>query len=82
MLLKLAGKRYNYEFLLVNFLDTDGGEQTLFEEAIEDIDVLCLKEFKIAFLAIAVIYVITLAIVTVVRGGKDLKAAAGRCYWI
>ncbi len=46
MLLKLAGKRYNYEFLLVNFLDTDGGEQTLFEEAIEDIDVLCLKEFK------------------------------------
>ena len=38
MVLKLAGKRYNYEFLLVNFLDIEGGEQTLFEEAIEDID--------------------------------------------
>lgn len=46
MVLKLAGKRYNYEFLLVNFLDKDGGEQTLFEEAREDIDALCQKEFK------------------------------------
>jgi len=46
MVLKLAGKRYNYEFLLVNFLDKDGGEQTLFEEAIEDIEVLCQKEYK------------------------------------
>ena len=46
MVLKLAGKRYNYEFLLVNFLDKDGGEQTLFEEAKEDIDTLWQKEFK------------------------------------
>lgn len=46
MVLKLAGKRFNYEFLLVNFLDKDGGEQTLFEEAKEDIDSLCQKEFK------------------------------------
>jgi hypothetical protein len=46
MVLKLSGKRYNYEFLLVNFLDKDGGEQTLFEEAKEDIDKLCQKEFK------------------------------------
>ncbi|ADQ79926.1 hypothetical protein Palpr_1787 [Paludibacter propionicigenes WB4] len=46
MVLKLAGKRYNYEFLLVNFLDKDGGEQTLFEEAREDIDQLFQKEFK------------------------------------
>ena len=46
MVLKLAGKRYNYEFLLVNFLDKEGGEQTLFDEAKEAIDVLCLKEFK------------------------------------
>lgn len=46
MVLKLAGKRYNYEFLLVNFLDTDGGEQTLYEEAMEDIDRLCEKEYK------------------------------------
>ncbi|MDD3321680.1 MAG: hypothetical protein PHS59_09575 [Paludibacter sp.] len=46
MLLKLAGKRYNYEFLLVNFLDKDGGEQTLYEECINDIDQLCLKEYK------------------------------------
>ena len=40
MVLKLASKRYNYEFLLVNFLDKEGGEQTLFEEAKEDIDTL------------------------------------------
>jgi len=46
MVLKLASKRYNYEFLLVNFLDKDGGELTLFEEAKEDIDSLCQKEYK------------------------------------
>jgi hypothetical protein len=46
IVLKLAGKRYNYEYLLVNFLDKDGGEQTLYEEAKEDIDKLCLKEYK------------------------------------
>ncbi len=46
MVLKLAAKRYNYEFLLVNFLDKDSGEQTLFEEAKEAIDVLNKKEFK------------------------------------
>jgi hypothetical protein len=46
VVLKLAAKRYNYEFLLVNFLDKDGGEQTLFEEAKEDIDKLFEKEFK------------------------------------
>ncbi|HRZ98282.1 MAG TPA: hypothetical protein P5084_12065, partial [Paludibacter sp.] len=46
MLLKLSGKRFNYEFLLVNFLDKEGGEQTLFEEAKEDIDKLSQKEYK------------------------------------
>ncbi len=46
IVVKLAGKRYNYEYLLVNFLDKDGGEQTLFEEAKEAIDALWQKEFK------------------------------------
>ena len=46
IVLKLAGKRYNYEFLLVNFLDKDGGEQILFEEAKEAIEKLNQKEFK------------------------------------
>ena len=46
MLLKLSGKRYNYEYLLVNFLDPIGGEQTLFEEAKEDIMTLQQKDFK------------------------------------
>jgi hypothetical protein len=46
IVLKLAGKRYNYEYLLVNFLDKDGGEQTLFEEAKDAIDKLVEKEFK------------------------------------
>lgn len=46
MVLKLSAKRFNYEFLLVNFLDPDGGEQTLYEEALEDIEQLCNKEYK------------------------------------
>ena len=46
MLLKLSAKRFNYEYLLVNFLDSEGGEQTLFEEAREDILRLCEKEYK------------------------------------
>lgn len=46
IVLRLATKRYNYEFLLVNFLDKDGGEQMLFEEARQDIDKLSKKEFK------------------------------------
>jgi hypothetical protein len=46
MVLKLAAKRYNYEYLLVNFLDKEGGEFTLFEEAKEDINNLRHKEFK------------------------------------
>lgn len=46
IVLKLAGKRHNYEFLLVNFLDKEGGEKTLFEEAKADIDRLCQKEYK------------------------------------
>lgn len=46
IVLKLAAKRYNYEFLLVNLLDKEGGEQTLFEEAKEDIDILWQKEYK------------------------------------
>jgi hypothetical protein len=46
IVLKLAVKRYNYEFLLVNFLDKESGEQTLFEDAKEDIEKLWQKEFK------------------------------------
>ena len=46
MLLKLSVKRYNYEYLLVNFLDKEGGEQTLFEEAKDDIARLCEKEYR------------------------------------
>lgn len=46
VVLKLSGKGYNYEYLLVNYLDPEGGEQTLFEEAKEAIDLLCEKEYK------------------------------------
>ena len=46
MLLKLSAKRYNYEYLLVNFLDKEGGEQTLYEEAKEDIMGLFQKEYR------------------------------------
>jgi hypothetical protein len=47
MVHKLASKRYNYEYLLVNFLDKEGGEQTLFEEAKDDINRLFQKELKV-----------------------------------
>lgn len=46
ILAKISAKRFNYEFLLVNYLDTEDGEQTLFEEAKESIDLLTHKEFK------------------------------------
>lgn len=46
MLLKLSGKRFNYEFLLVNFLDTTDGELLLFDEAKDDILTLHAKEYK------------------------------------
>jgi hypothetical protein len=44
--LKLSAKRFNYEYLLVNFLDTDSGEQFLFDEAKDDIDLIYEKEFR------------------------------------
>lgn len=46
MLMKLSAKRLNYEYLLVNFLDKTGGEQTLFDETIEKIDKLCEKTYN------------------------------------
>ncbi|OIP84645.1 MAG: hypothetical protein AUK44_01895 [Porphyromonadaceae bacterium CG2_30_38_12] len=46
MVLKLSTKRYNYEYLLVNFLDPESGEQTLFDEAKEAIEQLNEKEYK------------------------------------
>lgn len=46
MLTKIAAKRFNYEFLLVNYLDTENGEMLLFEETIEQIDILIIKEYK------------------------------------
>jgi len=46
IVLKLASKRYNYEFLLVNFIDPENAELTLFLEAREDIDKLSQKYFQ------------------------------------
>lgn len=46
MLLKLSKKGHNYDFLLVNFLDPDGGELQLFEEALEALKRIEEKEFK------------------------------------
>ncbi|MDD3078833.1 MAG: hypothetical protein PHH37_06985 [Paludibacter sp.] len=46
MVLKLSAKRFNYEYLLVNFLDPDNGEQILFEEALQELQILFDKEFK------------------------------------
>ncbi len=46
ILAKISTKRFNYEFLLVNYLDVEDGEQFLFEEAKEDIERIINKEFK------------------------------------
>ena len=46
IVLKLASKRHNYEFILINYLDKEGGEQTLYEEAMAEMENLCLKEYK------------------------------------
>ncbi|MFZ4581774.1 MAG: hypothetical protein ACOYM7_03900 [Paludibacter sp.] len=46
MLLKLSKKGHNYDFLLINYLDTEGGEQQLFDETIEKLIAVSDKEFK------------------------------------
>ena len=46
IVIKLSAKKPNYDYLLINYLDKDGGEQSLYDEAIEDIEALCNKEYK------------------------------------
>lgn len=46
IIVKLAGKKENYDFLLVNYLDKQSGENDLFEEARTDIDRLSTKGYK------------------------------------
>ncbi len=46
MVLKLSAKRFNYEYLLVNVLEPQSGEEMLFDEALEDLELIYLKEFK------------------------------------
>lgn len=46
IVLKLSAKKPNYDFLLINYLDKDGGEKSLYDEVIEDIEALCIKEYK------------------------------------
>ena len=46
IVLKLSAKNPNYDFLLINYLDKDGGEKSLYDEVIEDIEALCIKEYK------------------------------------
>ena len=43
---KLSSKKPNFDFLLINYLDKDGGEQWLYDEAIDSINLLCLKDYK------------------------------------
>lgn len=46
IIVKLAAKRANYDFLLVNYLDKDSGEKDLYEEARRDLDTLFRKRYK------------------------------------
>lgn len=45
-ILKLAEKRDNFDYLLVNFLDTESGERELFDRAKASIDILYEKNYK------------------------------------
>ena len=44
MVIKLAGKRHNFEFLLINYFDREGGEQWLFGEALDGLERIFEKE--------------------------------------
>ncbi len=44
--MKLAEKRENFDYLLVNFLDTESGETELFERAKSSIDTIYEKSYK------------------------------------
>jgi hypothetical protein len=47
IVLKLAAKdKVSYDFILVNYLDKDGGEQELFDEAINDLNMLFMKGYR------------------------------------
>lgn len=46
IVLKLAAKKENYDFLLVNYFDKQSGEKVLFEEARADIDSISRKRYK------------------------------------
>jgi len=46
IIVKLAAKKANYDFLLVNYLDRDSGEKDLYEEARHDLDSLFRKRYK------------------------------------
>jgi hypothetical protein len=46
IIVKLAAKKANYDFLLINYLDKDSGEKDLFDAAISDIDNLFRKRYK------------------------------------
>lgn len=46
IVIKLSAKKPNFNFLLINYLDKNGGEQSLYDEVIEDIEVLYQKEYK------------------------------------
>jgi len=46
IIVKLAAKKANYDFLLVNYLDKNGGEKDLYEDAIRDLDSLFRKGYK------------------------------------
>jgi hypothetical protein len=46
IVIKLAAKKENFDFLLVTYLDRESGEKDLFEQAKNDIDLLCTKRYK------------------------------------
>jgi hypothetical protein len=46
IIVKLAAKKANYDFLLANYLDKESGEKDLYEEARRDLDSLFIKRYK------------------------------------
>ena len=46
IVIKLAANKENYDYLFVNYLEKESGEQELFEEAKAEIDLLSTKRYK------------------------------------
>jgi hypothetical protein len=46
IIVKLTSKKANYDFLLLNYLDKEGGEKDIYDQVINDLDGIFSKRYK------------------------------------